>query len=65
MCYRLYSYDRYGKITVGTSGITNQSAALDPHPDVGPVYIKAKRLQLWRDNLTRDQGSYTFEAPCN
>jgi len=55
----------YGIITVGTFGVTNQSAAFDPHPDVGPVYIKTKRLQLRRDTLTRDQGSYTFEAPCN
>ena len=31
-------------ITVGTSGVTDQSAAFDPHPDVGPVYIKTKRL---------------------
>jgi hypothetical protein len=40
-----------GIITVGTSGITNQSAAFDPYPDVGPVYINAKRLQLTRDTL--------------
>jgi hypothetical protein len=25
-------------ITVGTSGVTDQSAAFDPHPDVGLVY---------------------------
>ena len=50
-------------ITVRTSGVNNQSAAFNPYPDVGPVYIKTKRLQLRRDTLTRDQGSYTFEAP--
>ena len=38
-------------ITVGTSGVTNQSVAFGPHPDVGPVYIKTKRLQLKRDTL--------------
>jgi hypothetical protein len=36
----------YGIITVGTFGVTNQSAAFDPHPDVGFAYIKTKRLQL-------------------
>ena len=45
--------------------ITNQSAAFDPHSDVGPVYIKTKCLQLRRDTLTRDLGSCTFEVPCN
>jgi hypothetical protein len=45
---------RYGIITMGTSGVTNQSAAFDPHPDVGPVYIKNKRLLLRGDTLTRD-----------
>jgi hypothetical protein len=46
----------YGKITVGTSGVTKQSAAFDPHADVGPALLKlkAKRLQLRRDTLTRD-----------
>ena len=44
-------------ITVGTSGVTDQSAAFDPHPGVGPVYIKTKRLLLKRDTLTRDQGN--------
>jgi len=34
---------------VGTFGVTSQSAGFDPHPDVGPVYIKTKRLQLRRD----------------
>jgi hypothetical protein len=29
----------------------------DMHPDVGPVYIKTKRLLLRRDTLTRDQGN--------
>jgi hypothetical protein len=53
------------KITVGTSGVTNQSVAFDPHPDVDLVYKKTKGLQLRRDTFTRDQGSYTFEAPCN
>jgi len=47
-------------ITVGTSGVTNQSAAFDPHPDMGPVYIKTKRLLLKRDTLTQDQGNYIF-----
>ena len=37
--------------------ITNQSAAFDPHSDVGSVYIKTKCLQLRRDTITRDQGS--------
>ena len=33
-----------------------QSAAFDPHADVGPVLLKlkAKRMQLMRDPLTRD-----------
>ena len=57
----------YGIVSVVTSGVTNQSAAFDPHADVGPVLLKlkAKRLQLRRDTLTRDRGMYTFEAPCN
>ena len=44
----------YGIITVGTSGVTKQSAAFDPHAEVGPVLLKlkAKRLQLRRDTLT-------------
>jgi hypothetical protein len=37
-------------ITVGTSGVTDQSAAFDPHQDVGPVYIKTKRLLLNKGN---------------
>jgi hypothetical protein len=43
-------------ITVGTSGVTDQSAAFDPHPDVGLVYIKTKRLLLRRqfDTCTTD-----------
>jgi hypothetical protein len=41
--------------------ITNQSAAFDPHSDVGPVYIKTKCLQLRRDNLTRDLGSCNYK----
>jgi hypothetical protein len=41
---------------VGTVGVTNQSEAFDPHPDVGFAYIKTKRLLLKRDTLTRDQG---------
>jgi hypothetical protein len=36
----------YGIITLETFGVTNQSAAFDPHPDVGFAYIKTKRLQL-------------------
>jgi len=36
----------YSVITVGTSRVTSQSEAFEPHRDVGPVYIKAKRLQL-------------------
>jgi hypothetical protein len=57
----------YGIISVGTAGVTKRSAAFDPHADMGPVLLKlkAKRLQLRRDTLTRDLGSYTFEAPCN
>ena len=55
----------YGIIIVGTLGVTNQSAAFDPHLDVGPVYIKTKRLQLRKYTLTRDQVNYTFEAHCN
>jgi hypothetical protein len=51
---------RYGIITVGTSGITNQSAVFDPHPDVGPVYKKTKRLLLRGASLTQDQGNYIF-----
>jgi hypothetical protein len=48
---------RYGIFTVGTSGITNQSAVFDPHPDVGPVYKKTKHLLMRGDTLTRDQGN--------
>ena len=63
--YKIYILFRVVKLLV-TSGVTNQSAAFDPHADVGPVLLKlkAKRLQLRRDTLTRDQGMYTFEAPC-
>jgi hypothetical protein len=41
MCYLILIVARFAVIiTVGASGVTNQSAAFDPHPDVGPVYIK-------------------------
>ena len=65
MLYKVYILFRVVKFLV-PSGVTNQSAAFDTHADVGPVLLKlkAKRLQLRRDTLTRDQGMYTFEAPC-
>jgi hypothetical protein len=47
----------YGIIIVGTFGVTNQSAAFDPHPDVGVAYIKTKRLQL--------RETRAIKPPCN
>jgi hypothetical protein len=57
VCYLTLMWPRYDIIAVGTSGVTDQSAVFAPHPDVGPVYIKTKRLLLRRDTLTRDQGN--------
>ena len=42
---------------VGTSGVTDQSAAFDPHPDVGPCVYKDQTSATEETLFTRDQGN--------